>query len=118
MSTKSCRKSAASLQRETNGGDDEVERILKQRRKYLYETFLETPSEHCLIALGQSRTKLKTKQSMKNIETKKYVKNYLSIGYWQRKKKTHTKKSLDRLKSVKIIPIGIRNDVLKVEKPE
>ena len=39
MSTKSCRKSAASLQKETNGGDDEVERILKQRRKYLYEKF-------------------------------------------------------------------------------
>jgi hypothetical protein len=51
MSTKSCRKSAASLQKEANGGDDEEERILKQRRKYLCEIFLEKPSEHYLIAL-------------------------------------------------------------------
>ncbi len=50
MSTKSCRKSAASLQKEANGGDDEVERILKQKRKYLYEIFLEKLSEYYLIS--------------------------------------------------------------------
>jgi hypothetical protein len=44
-------------------GDDEVERLLKQRRKYLYEIFLETPSEYYLIALRQSRTKQRQRQS-------------------------------------------------------
>jgi len=62
MSTKSCQKSATSIQKETNGGDDEVEKLLKQKRKDLYEKFLEKLSEHYFIAVRLSRTKLKTKQ--------------------------------------------------------